>query len=233
MKRLVCLIMLVLCLTPLTGSGEAGAMTQERQRAFLSKANPHSWAGDDERRGIECFDVSERGDIAVGMRQVNGPCLVSVYDREGRRLWGLSFQATGKYYLEWAGPDAISIYWVRSAVRGTFDAQGNCLMLEEYKDDPLMAERFRALGAPERAADGEAYQLDAALGFLSSLAPSYSRVLRSTREGQEIVVVDMTGGNAGGVLFVCGLLVFIAAVASILFKRYGLPKHRKPGKGHT
>ena len=76
-------------------------MNKEEQQSFLSKVHMEKWKGDNSSHGIACFDVNEHGDIVVGMKEADGRCLVSIYDRTGHWLWGYSFISTGKYYLEW------------------------------------------------------------------------------------------------------------------------------------
>ena len=220
MKCLLCLVAILLTITPMICKGEVLMMSEEEQLSFLNKVQIRKWIGDDSIHSITCFDVNERGDIVIGINEANGRSLVSIYNNTGHWLWGYSFKSNGKYYLEWDSKETINIYWVRSSVKGTFDSQANCLALNEYKPDSSMNDRFLNLGSCERVVDNTRYYLTANLGCLSPLAFTYSRVVCITPEDQEIVIVDMKGSNIGGAIFLCVLIVSIVIAISISLKRY-------------
>ena len=211
MKFLSVFVLIVTILMPAVHA-ESTALTPENQASFLWNTGVSHWDSSDVAGSIVCFDVNARGEVAVGLETAHHQCYVSVIDSDDQWLYGYSFRSSGSFAVEWAGTDAITIYWIRSSVYGTFDSQANCLELAKYCDDSAWSQRLRDLQSPERTVNGTRYALDTNLGVLSPFATSYSRVLRYADDGQMLVLVDTHGGNIVGALFVLGIVIFLAIV---------------------
>lgn len=177
MKLLSIFMLLVALLMPAVHA-EDDSFTTEEQSAFLWKTGVSRWDDAQAEYSITCFDVNTRGDVAVGMEAAHSRCYIGVFDSDGQWLYGYSFFCHGSFAVEWAGTDAITIYWERSSVSGTFDAQANCIELVKWRDDKAWNQRTQALSGTERIVDGTRYVLDANLGILTPFATGYSRVLR-------------------------------------------------------
>lgn len=217
---LALVVMLLLATISASCEETETVMDAQKKNTFLQNVQMARWNGDNVNRSITCFDVNEQEDIAIGMEDSNYRCYISVYDKTGRWLYGYSFVSHGTFYLEWESTKNISIYWDRSSVKGTFDEQANCVRITKYTFDSAMNKKYHYLSASEKWVKNSKYYLDANLGFLSPLALGYSRVLCSTSGGKERIVVDMTGTNILGAVYVVFVIIFIVTTMIVSIKRY-------------
>ena len=65
MKCLLCLVAILLTITPMICKGEVLMMSEGEQLSFLNKVQIRKWIGDDSIHSITCFDVNERGDTVA------------------------------------------------------------------------------------------------------------------------------------------------------------------------
>lgn len=219
-KVIACIIILLLTTASACCEETEKMMDKQKWDTFLRQVQMSSWQGDDVSRNITCFDVNEHEQIAIGMEDTHNRCYISVYDNTGQWLYGYSFVSHGTYYLEWVNAENINIYWIRSSIKGTFDAQANCIMLTEYKLDSSMNKKFLYLASSEKQVKNSKYYLDTNLGLLSPLALGYARVLSLTPDGAERIIVDMTGSNIRGVIYIVCLIILIITAIIVAMKRY-------------
>lgn len=224
MKRLLCIILLLLTITLVCCKSEDETLNQDTQDDLQQRYQVAAYTDDDICLGIICFDVNYRGDVAIGMKDTtHNRGYVSVYNKTGERLYGYTFgNVYGTFYVEWKTASLINIYWVRSDVCGTYDAQANCIEVTRYTLDSSMNKHLNRLKSTERWVAGTRYYLKASLDFLTALSTSYSRVISIMPEGLETVIVDMNGADIPGLLFLLAIFLLAFIVIKVIFFRKGV-----------
>ena len=187
---------------------------------FLSRVGLGSWIDDGKSRGIQCFDVNEQGEIAIGFSGISSrKKYISIYDTEGNFLYGYSFQCSGSYLIEWDDKEQLAIYWLRSSVRATFDRNGKCIEYFPYTIDKVMNKKLNNLGGASRTIGDERFYIDKGDGFISQFALGYSRVIHVTSEGIENTVYSATTSSTLSGLFVILTICFIAFAVIYSYKK--------------
>ena len=97
---LICMILVCgVCLIPAnaTSLGIATDSLSEAEKAsFVDKLSLELISNDENKSGIQCFDVSDDGTVAIATGSGNH-CAVYVYDSQGTFQYGYRFSCDGDY----------------------------------------------------------------------------------------------------------------------------------------
>ena len=222
MKRFVgMVVLLILCCTlVLNCRAEGIAPVDPAAEAFLSRVGLRSWTDDGKARLIQCFDVSGKGEIALGFSgAVEDTKYIGVYDSAGDFLYGYTFRCTGSYQVEWVGEGELAIWWIRGSLRATFDRDGTCREYLPYEMDKAWNRRLNDLHRAERVIGDERFCLDKGDGFLSQLAMGYGRLIRVAADGSEHVIYSAAVDTRLSGLLVVAFIGFVAFTGIYSFVR--------------
>lgn len=208
--------LVVLCLSVMNVRAESvvtsnGGEICSAAEEFISMTRFGLWVDDGTSPSIQCFDVNDQGEIAIGYNGITyrNKC-IGVYDVEGNFLYGYSFRCDGSFLVEWVDNGELAIYWMRGTVRATFDQDGKCIDYQTFTIDKEMNKKINSLFEVSRTIGNERYYLDKGDGFVSQLALNYYRVIHVGADGVETTVHSATGNPQLSGLFVIAGICFIA-----------------------
>lgn len=158
---------LILCCVQTSFAYGGGMKTEEmpkdEQKSVIEGACINVFDTEPEKRKILCFDVNERGLIALGTETENNKC-ICVYTENMDFLYRINFFCNGAYGFEWNGDD-IEIYFARDRADVIVDSDGNIKSVRSYIESIENDEYFNyVLGATERTVNGANYTLKTSSG---------------------------------------------------------------------
>ena len=119
------------------------------------------------KQGIFCFDVNERGEIAIGYEDFFAGKTVCVYSSDGAFQYGYRFATLGSYGIE-LEEDILKIYFVRSDLQVTVHSSGEIESVTEIQDTMENSSYWREILDKSKRKVGEAeYVLRNEMGFLN------------------------------------------------------------------
>ena len=164
---------------------------------------------------FENFDVNELGEIAICFNFVRNRNYIIVYDSSGEFSYGISFVGHGQYAVGWLDGN-IAIYSVRGDIIVVVDSFSACLEVKEIQRNSENNNYWRNhVFAKERKTDNVSYKADEHLD-------GYSRLIKTTSDGQEQVIFENTVGitffYVVAIAVVCIVLAVFAAFWIVLIK---------------
>lgn len=168
---------------------------------------------------INCFDVSPNGWIALGINS-SPYAVVNIYDFSGQFLYGYKFLNRGMFMTLFFEGENLSIYFGRANLIGTFDRQGECVLLREvaqtkWNDSVLNEISHRSTNG---TIGGYSYYLDGG-SILKEL--SWSRFVLTDSNGTDTIIYDVSKDHT--VLSFVGSIIVIFALM-IIWKKNRTPK---------
>lgn len=88
---------------------EYRSLTEDEKSALIDTADAQVIQTDDNKIGIQCFDVNPNGAIAIGMGSGSN-CMIYVYDSSAVFQYGYRFCSDGDWGIVWRG-DLIGIFF--------------------------------------------------------------------------------------------------------------------------
>lgn len=180
---------------------------RELSLRYLSEEPPPS--------SLCCFDVCEDGRIAVGFQNKK----IAVYSPQGTFLYGFSFDASGSFSLLWNDGN-ICIYFMRSDILATFDAEGTCVgfakLIQSYNNQEIVR---KEIDVTKRQVGEIQYSLENDL----PISVGAARLVAQYADGTRKVIYDATSAHNTATMLVS--LVLIAFFVGIIL--YLLQKYRK------
>ena len=222
-RRISTIILLLLLL--ITGAVQASAMQtgfstesmpQEDIDSFLQNVNVTKLAKEPSKAAIKCFDVNERGEIAVGCGkgEIKTVC---IYNSTGDYLYGYSFSCTGSFGVELNG-NILNIYFVRSDVAVAVDPEGEVKSVLEIQDTTENNKYWNhTLHATTRKAGDAQYTIRNDMGFFNLFASSCSQLVVTDKDGNTTIIYDVNKEQLSNtvasfvviVLFICCVIVIV------------------------
>lgn len=140
------------------------------------------------RKSIACFDVNERGLIAIGFDAQPRP-EIHIYDNEGTFLYGYSFNCNGSFGIEFVG-DNIAIYFVRGEYIHIYDHTGTNLDVRRVLNVAQNESWVSNIIDPTlKTVGGDHYRLERDIGLSTR---SYSRLVKTDGQGHQTVIYDVS-----------------------------------------
>lgn len=128
-------------------------------------------------KSIGCFDVNERGMVAIGLESLGTRAEVAVYDCDGNYKYGYSFDTHGSFYVEWEN-DNLWIYFVRSDSGVLLDSKANCIKCVNIYDVYSGMSHWEELSYGKRRTGDDVYQF------------TRGKIIKSDKEGHKKVIYD-------------------------------------------
>ena len=159
-------------------------------------------------QAIQCFDVNERGMIALGFSGI-----VCIYDENFEFCYSHEFEIDGSYYVQWVGDD-LAIYRVRSSIYLIINSDSEII---EYYDVPDTLENNEYLRnnvySNSRKIDGNVFVIrDAGLTYFS---PGCSQFVKVDADGNQTVLYDVS--FALSILVVVFLILLLTMIIGLIF----------------
>ena len=169
--------------------------------------------------GIDCFDVSDSGCVAVGIDYGTHKSIY-VFDSDGNFDRGYDFSIDGSFNLEW-DEDNILIYIVRGDIVVSVDRDGkvtNVKKIENTSENNSYWNKLRS--TKSKTVDGKTYLMRNKIGIFNLFATSYSQIIVQTAES-EMIIYDASTFIVCRNLFILIVIVpLFAVLAFSIIKRW-------------
>lgn len=165
-------------------------ITEDEKNAIINNLKISLVLESSHQKSIECFDVNDDGMIALGHRNFN-EAKISVYDSSGNFQYGYSFNYNALFGIEWNG-EYLNIYLVRSNVLIVLDRDANIIDIvtvqntmenDNYKNEYIFNN--------EKTVGETKYTLTNDMGIFNFVSVSYSQLVKTSSDGEEIVIYDV------------------------------------------
>ena len=154
--------------------------------AVISKTNMQPIETDSIRGRIECFDVSQDGDVAIGIDNTSSS-VIYVYDATGVFQYGFSFNVDGDYGIVYCD-NLLGIYFLRGDTIMFCDDSGTCLDVRTLSSDEngyMQAKEI--LNRVSKDIGGKRYILERDI----NIGDSYSRLVVIDEHGNRTTLYDV------------------------------------------
>lgn len=195
------------------------ALSEKDRSTFLSNTDLRAVKEAPAQQGIQCFDVSENGMIAIGQKDRDGATLC-VYSPDGAFQYGYSFHCKQSFGVEWDG-ERINICFVRSDVIMAVNREGEVLDIARIQNTIDNNTYWNhMLGSTERVSGDTKYSIRNDMGILNVLAPSYSQLIATKATGEETILYDVNSAQFAKICTVCILAIafILLAIAVIVWQ---------------
>lgn len=217
----LCLLMMPLSSVRILAM-ETGFVTEEigetDKVTFLSNSNINVLNSEPSKRAIKCFAVSQEGKIAVGQNHL-GEKVISVYSSDGIFCYGLAFDCSGSFAVEWDN-DNLLIFFVRSDVIISVNPQGE--IEEIYSVNDIEENRSYLndiLYSTQKICEDGVYELRNDMGIFNWFLSSYSQLVFISPDGNETIIYDVNAAQlANAIIFSSILAIFVSIVVFALVR---------------
>ena len=144
MKYIQCIFTIILVLLLLFNGGvdilavdmgfSTEPMSEDEIETFLKNVNISILENEPSKKAIDCFDVNENGEIAIGNSDFENKT-VCVYTNDGDFIFGYSFECTGNFGIE-LDKDVINLYFFAVMSQSPLIPQVKLSVFVEFKTQP-------------------------------------------------------------------------------------------------
>ncbi len=168
---------------------------------------------------IECFDVSDKGLIAVGISE-DVKKHINVYDNNGIFKYGYSFEIYGTFGIEFDN-DNIIIYTVRGDKAYLIDKNGNCLEICDILNNSENNSYWNnVVFARLKESGGNKYYLSKSQSLLGIFSPSYSQLIKRDSNGDKTVLLDASNENNTYIIVISIIVIIVMSVLIMVVKYF-------------
>lgn len=193
---------------------EIEPLTSTENKRIKSNTTFEHFDEEPAKDSIECFDVNESGEIAIGSESHSSK-IISIYSTDGVFLYALEFETEGGFGLEWQD-NGLNVYFVRGAIGINIDPQGNILDVFAIKDTMENNSYWNnVVFSSTRNVNGTVYKIDNDLGIFNIVQSSYSRLVKISPNGEKIILYDVGNSQLFYTLLWLGVILIVLIVAII------------------
>lgn len=176
-------------------------------------------SGDEQTKSIKCFDINEKGMIALGLYSSDDKAIY-VYNPKGEFEYGYAFMDYGDFGVEW-DHDNLLICSARGDVITAVDRDANCVDMKRITDSIGNNTYWNhEIFAAKRTYSADTYEIRNDLGFLNAFATSKSRLVKIDCKGKTTVLYDVSGNTQTRIIIVlCGVVIFLTIVIITIVKQ--------------
>lgn len=225
-KKYIVIILLFLIFN-LIGVYSAYAMNNDFETVNLSDKDRESYLAylnitlldnDEKKVSIDCFDISDQGNVAVGSYGEN---IIYVYNSNGEFKYGYSFYDSGIFGIKWDG-DNLIYFSYRGNFAALIDQNAVCIEMQEIPDsDENLAYWRHTLFKTERISGRSLYELRNNMGAFNFLSASYAQLIKTDQNGIQTVIYDVSDLYNLKVLIICfGIILFVIIAIIVLVKQF-------------
>lgn len=216
---LICMILACgVCLIPVNAASlgiVTESLSEEEKAAFADKLSLEQILNDENKSGIQCFDVNEDGTVAIATGSGNH-CAVYVYDSQGTFQYGYRFSCDGDYGVVFC-ENVLSLFFLRGDTFAFFDASGRCIDAQKVTNPEQNHVYFKEiLNRTVKEVAGRIYALERDL----NLGDSYSRLVVSDEQGETTLIYDAGSDHiVAQIIGVVLVILFFTVVITGLIKK--------------
>lgn len=218
-----------------SGCGKVSAMNTgfltdnmeiDEQQVFLSNINLSLVSEEPKKNTIICFDVNDDGLIVIGTENLSCK-LVSVYTSDGTFKYGYTFNCSGNFGVEWDN-DNIIIYFVRSDVAASFNAEGINVELKKIQDTSDNNYYWNhSVYSTQKTVNEIMYTMKNNMGLFNIFASSYSQLIKTDADGNITTIYDVSNVHTTTlVIILATVILFIVLIVSVFILRFIKLKNR-------
>ena len=197
-------------------------MEKAKAEKFVQNVGLTRLSTEPESKAIQCFDVNENGLFAIGQESGNFKEII-VYSVNSDFLYGYRFNCNQSFYIEWI-EDKINIYFVRSAVLMTVNAEGNIIeTVNVVNSSENNSYVNNVLALTERTVGDTKYVVKNDMGIMNAFASSYSQLVKITAEGEESVLYDVNSAQAVK-YYLTTAIISILVIGAIIYLYVNIKK---------
>ena len=166
-------------------------LSEEEKTTFISNTHLQVLKKEPEKRGIQCFDVSEEGLVAVGHNSSREEDKeVCVYTSQGEFVYGYAFACGQSFAVEW-DHENLNIYFIRSEVIISVDPKGGILDIRIVSSTIDNSIYLNDLEYVRRTIGDMTYRVRCDMGILNIFTIYYSQIVIIDAAGIEHVIYDV------------------------------------------
>lgn len=172
------------------------------------------------KKAIECFAVNEDGAIAIGCSNSENKT-VCIYTNDGVFQYGYSFKCSGNFGID-LDKSVLNIYLVRSDVAIAVDSVGevNSILKIQNTSENNSYWNNCVFSTRRKNADTE-YSLENDMGIFNLFASSYSRLIATSKCGEERVIYDVNAAQFSNMAVVAGgVIAFVCLVVAVVIGQF-------------
>lgn len=201
--------------TAAASSFTAYSLTSEEKIKHVESINLEIIDDSNPMHSITCFDVSQKGNVALGSGSGNN-CRIYVYDQNGVFQFGYKFYSDGDYGIEFQ-EECVGIYFIRGNIIAIYDVAGACIDIQKVsnsKQNIIYAKEL--LNRNYKKVSGTEYALERDI----DIGDSYSRFVITDECGKKTVLVDTSGEHMlAQYVLVASIIGFFILVMWGLYKK--------------
>lgn len=177
---------------------------------------------------IESFDVQSNGSFAV-VYDASGKSkrTIGIYDSSGIFQYGYTLGSGGVIGIEWCDEQSLYLYFQRGDIVMSIDNNGACTYAAQIVTKNEDNQRYwsQKVFATSKRCGNDIYQLQNDFGILNCMVKSYSKLVKTTADGESIVLYDVSDKMfaktvvliAAGILFLCILSILVVKMMKRVF----------------
>lgn len=190
--------------------------SEDEKAIFIKNVNLSLVYSEPERREIQCFDINERGMIAIGQDHSEKK-QVCVYTSQGDFLYGYTFNCHQSFVIEW-DEDDINILFDRSGALLSVDPEGQINDVKEVPSTVNNSIYRDSLQSTSRMISGITYRIRNKNKILTLFAVSYSQIVVIDDKGWEQVIYDVSPIQLKKMeIVICVGIFVLIALLTVLF----------------
>lgn len=221
MKYVKCLffisafIMLLFCNTSTALASdiefETEIQSEEDMESIIKYRAPEFLIQEPSKKAIKCFDVNEKGDIAISFTDLSKD-IICVYSADGNFQYGYSCRSNGTMGIEWQ-KDLLNVCFFSSNYILSFDSNGNVIggynipstrENDSYWHKKIMTE--------QKEVNGKIYTLKNDIPLLSFVSNSYPILFINNENGDELIFYDVSEDYYVNFIIIFGIVLFFITV---------------------
>ncbi len=196
------------------------ALPQDDIDTFLKNINLSMLEDEPQKKAIECFDVNENGEIAIGCSDFENKT-VCIYTSDGDFQYGYSFECSGNFGIEF-DKSVLNIYFVRSDVAIAVNPVGEVeSILKIQNTSENNAYWNNCVFSTKRKIGDVEYAIKNDMGIFNVFASSYSQLISTNKNGEKSIIYDVSSAQfAKMVVVFIGVLVFACLVVAVVIRQF-------------
>jgi len=231
----LCFAVFTFCISSIAAYGtmintgfETRILTLSEEKEILSNFEINKITEEGDKKAIECFDVNEKGNIAIGSSDFIKR-IIKIYSEDGVFQYGFEFETAGKFGLEWDN-DNILIYNVRGNILISVDSKGDVVAVEKIADtinNQLYLKN--TVYATKRTNNNKTYEIRNDMGPLNIFSFNYSQLLITDQNGDAKIIYDVNSSQIIKyiiiILIIISFLVFVVIPTVYKLYKKGMEQH--------
>lgn len=215
----ICMILVCgVCLIPVNAASlgiVTEPLSEEEKASFVDNLGLELISNDENKSGIQCFDVNEDGTVAIATGSGNN-CAVCVYDSQGTFQYGYRFCCDGDYGVVFR-ENMLSIFFLRGDMFAFLDSSGACIEVQKVTNPEQNYVYFKEiLDRTVKEVAGRTYMLERDL----DLWDSYSRLVITDEQGETTLLYDAGSDHiVAQIIGIVLVILFFAFVITGLIKK--------------